>query len=346
MKKKLAIGIAVLIVVGAGAGGYGWVHWQLTTPVAASSQPVTLTIRRGETQGQVAAALQSHGVIRDQRVFLAYLRYTGRGSRIQAGQVTLNRDMTLSQISAALIQARAATLEVRLEDGLTIKPMAQEAARQGAGTAADYEASADDRSAWASQFPFVAGLPSGAPGDLEGFLYPNTYQIFAGDGAKGLIEKQLQAFGQAVQPLQASLLQPTSARPAESLYSVLILASITEKEETGDPARAIVCGIFYNRLEQGMNLGSDATVLFALGRSGGTLTAADLQVDSPYNTRLYPGLPPGPISNPSLDSIKACADPQPSNYLYFFTDPKGVVHYAATYAQFEAEQQQYGVAGS
>jgi UPF0755 protein len=282
-------------------------------------------------------------VIRDQRVFEAYLRLSGQGTRIEAGQVTVNRNMSMPMLAQALAQARTPTLEVRLGEGLTIKPMAQEAAQQGAGTAADYESLADDRGAWEAQYPFLSGLPSTAPADLEGFLFPNTYQILPSEGAKGLIDRQLQAFQQSVQPLVPGLAQATTARPAESLYSVLILASITEKEVNAGTDRSTVCGIFYNRLAQGMPLGSDASVLFALGRSSGSLSASDLQVNSPYNTRLNPGLPPGPISNPSLDSITACANPQPSNYLYFFTDPKGVAHYAATYAEFEAQQQQYGV---
>lgn len=343
MKKTLAIVVAVLVLVGAGAAGYGWVRWQVTTPVSSKSEPVTLAIRPGETQTQIASALQAKRVIRDQRVFTTYLRATGQGSRIEAGQVTVNRNMTMPQLARALSQARTPTLQVRLGEGLTIKPMAQEASQQGAGTAAEYESLADNRSAWAAQFPFVSGLPATAPNDLEGFLFPNTYQILPQQGAKGLIQRQLQAFQQSVQPLVPGLAQPTAARPAESLYSVLILASITEKEETGEPARSIVCGIFYNRLAQSMPLGSDATVLFALGRSSGSLSATDLQVNSPYNTRVNPGLPPGPIDSPSLDSITACANPQPSNYLYFFNDPKGVLHYAATYAEFQAQQQQYGV---
>lgn len=346
MKKTLAIVVAVLVLVGVVAAGWGWTRWQLTTPVSSKSEPVKLAIRPGETQDQVAAALQAKGVIRDQRVFTTYLRLSGLGSRIEAGQVTVNRDMSMSQVAHALANAVTQTLEIRLSEGLTIKPMAQEAAQQGAGTASSYESLADDRAAWEGQFPLVANLPSTAPNTLEGFLFPNTYQLLPADGAKGLIQRQLQAFGQSVQSLVPGLAQPTPARPAESLYSVLILASITEKEETGEPARSIVCGIFYNRLAQGMNLGSDATVLFALGRTGGSISQSDLEVNSPYNTRLNAGLPPGPISNPSLDSITACANPQPSNYLYFFTDPKGVVHYAATYAEFQAQQQQYGVAGS
>ncbi len=344
MRKGLAIVIAVLVVVGAaGAAGYGWVRWQVATPVSSRSEPVTLAIQPGESQSQIAATLQAKGVIRDQRVFEAYLRLTGTGTRLEAGQVTVNRNMSMSQLAQALSQAQVRTLEIRLGEGLTIAPMARQAAAQGAGTAADYEALAGDRGAWAGQFPFLAGLPSAAPNTLEGFLFPNTYQILPSDGPKGLIQRQLQTFEQSVRPLVPGLGQATASRPAESLYSMLIMASITEKEVNAGTDRSVVCGIFYNRLAQGIPLGSDATVLFALGRTSGSLSASDLQVNSPYNTRLNPGLPPGPISNPSLDSITACANPQPSNYLYFFTDPKGVAHYAATYADFQAQQQQYGV---
>ena len=343
MKKGLGCLVTLLLVVGATFGGYSWVNWQVTTPVASRSEPVTLVIRPGETEAQIASALQAKGVIRDQRVFTTYLRVTGQGSQIEAGQVTVNRDMSMPQLARALSQAHVSTLQIRLGEGLTIKPMAQQAAQQGAGAATDYESLADNRAAWAAQFPFVSGLPSTAPNTLEGFLFPNTYQILPQDGAKGLIQRQLQTFQQSVQPLVPPLAQATAARPAVSLYSVLILASITEREETGEPARSIVCGIFYNRLAQGMPLGSDASVLFALGRSSGSLSATDLQVNSPYNTRVNPGLPPGPINSPSLDSITACANPQPSNYIYFFNDSKGVLHYAATYAEFQAQQQQYGV---
>ncbi len=343
MKKGLGCLVTLVFVVGATIGASNWVRWQVNTPVSSRSEPVTLAIQPGESETQIASSLQAKGVIRDQRVFTTYLRATGQGSRIEAGQVTVNRDMSMPQLARALAQAHPSTLQIRLGEGLTIRPMAQEAARQGAGTSADYESLADNRSAWASQFPFLSGLPATAPNDLEGFLFPNTYQILPQDGAKGLIQRQLEAFQQSVQPLVPGLSQATAARPAESLYSVLVLASITEREETGEPDRSIVCGIFYNRLAQGMPLGSDATVLFALGRSSGSLSASDLQVNSPYNTRLNAGLPPGPIDSPSLDSITACANPQPSNYIYFFNDAKGVLHYAATYAEFQAQQQQYGV---
>ncbi|MFZ0214889.1 MAG: endolytic transglycosylase MltG [Candidatus Dormiibacterota bacterium] len=344
MKKKLAIGVAVLIVLGVVADrGYAWVLYQIDTPVSSASQPVSLTILPGEGQDAIATQLQQKGLIRDRNVFLAYLRYSGQGSRLEAGRVTLNRDMTMRQLVVSMTTSVARTLDVRLQAGMTIPLLAQEAAAQGAGTVQQYQSDAKTLSLWNE--PFLQGRPANAPSTLEGFLFPDTYQIYPQGGSQALIARQLARFQQLVGPLQPAMAAATAARPAESLYSVLILASIVEKEEQTEPARSLVCGIFYNRLAAGMNLGSDATVLYALGRQGGGLTAQDLQVDSPYNTRRFAGLPPGPISNPSLDSIKACVTPQASNYLFFFSDPKGVVHYAATDAEFEQQQQQYGVAG-
>ena len=344
MKKKLAIGVAVLIVVGIGADrGYAWLRYQIDTPTSSRSEPVTLTIKPGESQEAIAAALQQQRVIRDRNVFLAYLRYTGASSRLEAGRVRLNRDMTMRQVVNALTNATVPVLDVRMQAGLTIPQLAQEAAAQGAGTVQQYEQDARTPSLWNE--PLLEGRPANAPSTLEGFLFPDTYQIDTAGGAKQLIQRQLDRFQQVVAPLLPAISAAAPGRPAESLYAVLILASIVEKEEPAESARSIVCGIFYNRLAAGMNLGSDATVLYALGRQGGTLTAQDLQVDSPYNTRRFAGLPPGPISNPSLDSVKACVQPQPSNYLFFFIDPKGVVHYAATDAEFEQQQQQFGVAG-
>jgi UPF0755 protein len=104
--------------------------------------------------------------------------------------------------------------------------------------------------------------------------------------------------------------------------------------------------VFYNRLSRNIPLGSDATVLYAVGKTAGTPTQEDLALSSPYNTRKFPGLPPGPISNPSLSSIEACVHPQKTNYLYFFTDPRGTAHYAATYEESLRQQQQFGLGES
>jgi UPF0755 protein len=233
---------------------------------------------------------------------------------------------------------------VRLTEGYTMKLMAAQAQAQGVGTAAQYIAAASDPGAYDE--PFLKGWPANAPGNLEGFLYADTYYLLPDSTPKELISRQLQRFGQLVTPaMQAEAAKPTAARPAESIYNVVILASIVEREVDTDKDRPLVCDVFYNRLAAGIPLGSDATVLYAVGKWSGTPTQEELQVNSPYNTRKFAGLPPGPISNPGIASIEGCLNPTKTDYMYFFADAKGVIHYAVTYQQFLQQQQQYGLAG-
>ena len=342
MKKLLVL---VLLLGGcgfAGDRGYSWVQYQVHTPVSASSQPVKFHIDPGESTDEIARGLKSAGLVRDDRVFLVYLRYKGSGIHLEAGDFLLDKNMNMDQIIAVLHHAETAQVTVRMQEGYTMKLMADQAQKAGLGSAADYLAAAQDTS-W--QYDFMQGVPATAPKNLEGFLFPDSYQLDRGSTARELVKRQLDRFAQVVTPdIRAQATQATPARPAETLFNVLILASITEREVAGDADRATVCDVYYNRLRIGMALQADATVLYALGQWKAQLTADDLLINSPYNTRKVAGLPPGPISNPSLASIKACISPQKTDYLYYFADPKGVTHYARTAAEFQRQQQQFGVA--
>ena len=161
------------------------------------------------------------------------------------------------------------------------------------------------------------------------------------------MKRQLDRFGQVVTPdLRAQAAQAAPGRPAESLWNVLVLASIVEREVNKDPDRAIACGIFYNRLAAGITLGSDVTVLYGLGQPQGQPTDAQLNDPAnPYNTRVHRGLPPGPISNPGLASINACVTPQKSNFYYFFVDKGGTTRYSRTSTEFQQQVNQYGLGG-
>jgi UPF0755 protein len=347
--RKIAALLLVLLVLGVfGDRAYEWVNWQVYTPTSTASRPVLVTIPAGASQDELATTLSGKGLIRDRNVFLNYLRWLrvrGEGLRLRAGAFELNRDMSMARIVQQLQHGAIAQVTVRMGEGDTLAAMAEEAARQGAGTAQDYRAAASDIAQWPS-YAFLKDRPASAPRNLEGFLYPDTYRLVRGSPAKTLVQRQLDRFGSVFTPqMRAQAARPTDARPAESVYSIVILASIVEKEVEKNSDRGLVCDVFYNRLAQGMELGSDATVLYAVGKSSGTPTQADLQVSSPYNTRKYPGLPPGPISNPSIGAIQACLTPPKTAYLYFFTDPQGAAHYAATYDEFLRQQQQYGLAG-
>jgi UPF0755 protein len=341
--KKLLIVVLLLAGCGyAGDRGYGWYNAQLHDPMSQTSQKVAFHIDSGESTPQIADDLQAKGLIRNAQVFQLYVKYMAHGARLEAGDFTLDRNMSMLQIIAALGQARVQQLSVTLPEGSTMAGMAGVVGRSGLGTADQYVAAARD-AAW--QYPFLQGRPATAPANLEGFLFPDTYQLDKGSTPRDLVKRQLDRFAQQVTPaLQAQIAQAAPARPAESLFAIITLASIVEREVTRDPDRSIVCGIFYNRLAQGMALQDDVTVLYGLGKLQGPLTDQDKATNTPFNTYLHPGLPAGPISNPGLSAINACVNPQKSSYYYFFADAKGVTRYARTYAEHQRQQQQYGLA--
>lgn len=341
--RKLSVVVLVLVAIGvAGDRAYAWATYQVRAPMSATPQPVDFHVAQGETTTQISADLQAKGLIRSAQMFELYLEFGSAHRTIQAGDFTLNRDMNADQIIATLGRGRVQQVSVTLPEGDTMAIMAQVAQQAGVGKAQDYLAAAKDM-AW--PYDFLQGRPRGAPANLEGFLFPDTYQLDPGSAGRDLVKRQLDRFAQAFTPaMRAAVAQPTPNRPAESLYNVVTLASIVEREVKKDPDRAIVCGIFYNRLAAGMPLDDDVTVLYGLGKLQGPLTEPDKQKDTPFNTYLHPGLPAGPISNPGLATLNACVSPQKSAYYYFFADAHGVTRYARTLAEFQRQQQQYGLA--
>ncbi|MDQ6898381.1 MAG: endolytic transglycosylase MltG [Candidatus Dormibacteraeota bacterium] len=335
----------LLLLVGVGYAGsqaYGWYQSQVNDPVSGDTRPVAVYIASGETPDALAADLVAKGLVRNRDVFLFYLRSRGNGADIQAGDFQLSRSMSMAAIVDHLTSATN-TLQIKLAEGLTLAKMAAAVQASGLASGQEYTAAAGLAG---HQESFLQGRPPDAPPTLEGYLFPDTYQLPPSAGARGLVQLQLDRFGRIVGAgLSQEIQAPAAGRPQLSLYQLVSAASIVEREVNRDPDRRIVCGIIYNRLQLGMPLQIDATVLYGLGRFGGQLTQADLAQDTPYNTYLHPGLPPGPIANPGQAALKACAEPQPSSYLFYFSDPGGVTHYATTGDDFERLKQQFGVAG-
>lgn len=176
---------------------------------------------------------------------------------------------------------------------------------------------------------------SGRPTSLEGFLFPATYEITDATTAQQLVDLQLQAYADNTSGISYRY----AASKNLTRFDVLTIASMIEREVVVARERPIVASVIYNRLKAGMILGIDATVQFAIGSWKTDLTAADLAIDSPYNTRRFSGLPPGPISNPGLDSIRAAARPAKVPYVYYVArnDGTGRHFFATTPEQFERD---------
>lgn len=179
-----------------------------------------------------------------------------------------------------------------------------------------------------TKYPFLTALPSDA--SLEGYLFPDTYRVYADQLPQSLIAKQLDEFAKREPQLSAD------ARAAgRSLSDVVILASIVEKEVSDPADRKIVAGIFWNRLKLGMALQSDATVNYITNGGRTRPTLDDLETESAYNTYKHPGLPPGPISNPGDTALDAAVHPTATSYLYFLTDDAGRTYFARTFAEHQ-----------
>lgn len=325
------VGIVILLaVIGGGTLLYG--RTQLEPPASTAGSPVTISVRSGEQLDPLVSDLASHGLIRSAFWFGWYAHLQGLGSKLVAGQFVLDDSMSASYIVQRLEGSapQVGVHQVLFTEGLTAAQMAKRIAAAGVGiTAAQYLAEVQTGS---FNEPFLAGRPAGAT--LEGFLFPDTYDIPANATAHDVVQMQLADFATKAMPQFAGL-------SAQQLYATLTVASITEREAQFEADRAPVAGVVDNRLAAGMRLQLDSTVIYGLGVSGGTLTAQQLATDTPFNTYIHAGLPPTPISNPGVSSITAAVHPTSSSYLFFLSDCSGHNHYSVTEQEHEQQIAQY-----
>jgi UPF0755 protein len=325
---------------------------QLNRPAAsAEGGPREFVVEPGMTSRAIAQRLQSTGLIDDAFLFEAYVRVNGLGNRLQAGTYKLSPEMTPVQIADALQHAQAASITISIPEGWRIEQIADYLNANGLLDGTEYKRlalSGAEGVPPGTTYSFSNALPAGA--SLEGYLFPATYQLpREGATAADLIRRQLDTFAERVPPLYQDAVSKGTTK--QRLREVLTLASIVDREAVVDEERPVIAGVYLNRLAQGMMLQADPTVQYAMGYQPDTgqwwKTPVSLdeyaQVLSPYNTYLHEGLPPGPIANPSLASIKAVLNPAQHDYLYFVAvgDGTGRHVFARTYAEHEQNVARY-----
>jgi UPF0755 protein len=347
--RRLFVIVLVIAVLGFGTSrGLDWWSLNVNTPISPTSHSIVFHVDPGETPTQIGQDLFNLGLIRNTIAFDMYTRLTNVGSKLEAGVFVLNRNMSLAQIVNALQHGKAAQQSITFPEGFPIREQAKVVESKGVGTAADYTAAARDPALRAT-YTFLPSQPGNPDAPFEGYLFPDTYLIDPAAGVRGLIKEQLDQFSVVFTPdLRAQIAQATPARPTESIQSIVILASMVDREAnaTTPSDRGNVCSVYYNRLKINMTLGVDATLLYALGRLTPEPTAAELGLNSPYNTRTHGGLPPGPISNPGKAALLACINPPQTQYLFYFTDRQLITHFETNQQDFDRDIQKYGVSGS
>lgn len=316
---------------------------------AGEGEPVVFTVQPGETARAVSERLAERGLIRDAGLFRLYMRYQGLDRDLEAGNHKLSSSMTIPQIAEGLRRARAEEVVVTIPEGWRMEQIA--ALLEGESVLPGQEFLALAREG-KFDYPFH---PNGyrlrdRPPDatLEGYLFPDTYRLPVEVQASGLIERMLRNFDRRV----ASQMRQDAAAQGLTLFQVITLASIVEREGALREELPLIASVYLNRLDQGMKLDADPTVQYALGFQPNTgqwwkrpLQLEEYaQVDSPYNTYLHSGLPPGPICSPGLAAIKAVIYPAQSDYLFFVRNgvaDDGSHVFAKTLEEHERNRQRY-----
>src|ERR1700730_14339163 len=289
MKRLGAVRVLIALIDLGTSRSLDWWNFNVNTPISSSNHSIAFHIDLGETPSQVGSDLYTLGLIRSTIAFDLYTRLTDTATKFQAGNFVLNKTMSMAQIVDALQHGKTDQKVITFPEGFPIREQAKVVETKKIGTAAEYIAAAKDPT-WSATYTFLPKQAGNPDAPFEGYLFPDTYLIDPAGGVRGLITQQLDQFGVVFSPdLRAQIAQATAARPAESVQSIVILASMVDREANATVAsdRGNVCSVYYNRLKVGMTLGVDATLLYALGRLTPEPTFAELQLNSPYNTRTH-----------------------------------------------------------
>jgi UPF0755 protein len=270
----------------------------------------------GEPLTVIVDSLKAKGISVNRAMILALARILGWEREVKPGYYFVGQAEAPVQILMKFRKGGCDTVRVVIPEGFTLKQIGQRLLRYGLVNLDTFEILTHDQG-------FIKRLGFDEISTLEGLLFPDTYIFSIFDSEERVIEKMVRRFKE----IAAHLEMP------KSFYPTLILASIVEKEAKVDSERAIIASIFLKRLNSGRPLESCATVNYALGGHHKRLTHHDLRVNSPYNTYLYPGLPPTPICSPGFSSLKAVLTPRPTEYLYFVTNGKGGHYFSRTYKE-------------
>lgn len=307
-------------------------------------------VAQGERTSAIAQRLKDAGFVHSALLFRVSLRLSGLAAKIQPGVHDLGGARSYGDIAKTLSSGGVSERELTLTipEGWTIADINGELGRIGFTDVArlteftgvpGVDNLAISRTLhqndWKADFNFLKDKPDGA--SLEGYLFPDTYRIYADGAAQDVVRRLLDGFDRKLTPE----LRSEIARQGKTIFDVVTMASIIEREVRDDPDRAIVADIFWRRLDAGMPLQADSTVNYVTGKGIASVTFDDTQIDSRYNTYKYRGMPFGPISNPGLASLVATLRPQANQYWYFLTDANGAVHYAKTLDEHNRNKAKY-----
>ena len=328
---KLLMVVILIAVLAVAAGGLYAKRWYDTalTARSTSAEAIVVTIEEGSSVKEIAAVLAEQQVIRSARAFDWYMRGRTDRDQIQAGTYELSQSLSVKEIADKFVKGDVAKNLFTILPGSRIDQIRQRMLDSGftkeAIDAAFNPANHRDH-------PALVDKPDEA--SLEGYLYPDSYEKIADTTPTDIVNLALDEMNKRLTPD----LRKAIAKQGLSVHEGITLASVIEREVSSKDDRATVAQVFYKRLKEDMPLGADATFYYAAAITG---EKASPDLDNPYNTRMYKGLPPGPISNVSSSSLEAVANPATTDYLFFVSGDDGVTHFTRTQEEHEAATAKY-----
>lgn len=280
---------------------------------------VDFEVKTGENIWNTASNLKKDNLISSKIYFVFYAYKEDYRGKIKAGKYVLNSSLSIEEILMILsksdLEPEKESKKITFPEGFSIKQMGERLAENGFDGEEFLKLAKDPNYFKETHgFEFLDGIPKGK--DLEGYLFPDTYFFFVDASAQDIIKKMLNNFDNKLSQDMRSEIEAQD----KTIYEVLTMASIVEKEVKTLEDKKVVSGIFYNRMRNGQAFQSCATLAYILGENKKQYSYADTQIISPYNTYLNVGLPPGPIANPGLDSITATIYPTRTDYNYFLSN--------------------------
>ncbi len=333
MKLKLLGVIFLCAVLGIGMGTLFFAP--LFTPLANEKKEYVVTITKNTPREQVIRTLQEKGLIHSQIPFELYIKIMYGPQYFKEGEYRIFSPITAVSIAKLFFQGPTVQERtIQIIEGWNRKDIARYLEKEGVGRADDFLELTHTIEPF-SDIVLLSKKPHNL--DMEGYLFPDTYRIFSNAKPQDIVRKMLTNLESKI---TAEMLSEMRSHD-QTIHEALTLASIVEREVQADVDRALVADLLYRRLKLGMPLQVDSTISFITGKQNDRSSLSDLQIDSPYNTYKYKGLPPGPIANPGLSSIRAVVYPKANEYLFFLTTFEGEVKYARTYEEHLENKRKY-----
>lgn len=334
-KPKTFLFMLVLLLAALGVSGYQLLRLQMQPVNPADSSLVEVRLPENSTAGGVAVLLADNGLIRNEQVFLVYCRSQGLDKQLQAGLYEFNRSMSLPQLAALIAEGKVKSRSLTIPEGFTVEQVGELLCQAELCTPQQWQ----EALAQVGDYVFLPKAELSPERRLEGFLYPDTYRIDEVSTAGEVLAMMLNRFSTVWDQEFAAQAKGEDI----SIQEAVIVASLIEREARIPDERKRIAGVIYNRLQAGMPLQIDATVIYSLGEHREILTYKDLEVDSPYNTYKHRGLPAGPIASPGRESIAAALAPETNDYIYYVARGDGSHQFSVTYNEHLAAKARYGL---